>query len=526
MKFHPTTLILRLTFFSLGLIPFTPLRADVRLAAIFSDHAVLQRDKPLPVWGSAAPGESVEIELGREKATTLADENGRWRVTLAPQPVSTTPLNLTVSGADRISRQDILLGDVWLCSGQSNMDLTLGACQVPEDIAAAYHPLIRHFRVGYNFAIAPTDDVVGSWAVCTPGTAPGFSAVGYYFGRKVQAETGVPIGLLSSSVGGTNIELWISPPTLLTTPGLEDYADQMRKSLAIYQDQLASILPAARDWAATGADAVKAGRPIPLPPVWPEHPFSDKVMRPRCVTLHNGMIAPLVPLSLRGAIWYQGENNADDSLYLIKQKALFGEWRKLFQNPSLPVYFVQLAAWKAPDELPAGSGWGMIRDLQRQGMAMPHTGMACTIDIGDANDIHPRNKFDVGERLSRWALHHEYGRKEIITSGPLFRGMSIEDGKVRIHFDSIGGGLVIARKSGRAAAVPTPGDKLRRFAIAGEDRKWAWADAVIDGDTVVVSSPGVASPVAVRYAYSDNPQGANLYNQAGLPASPFRSDSW
>lgn len=168
----------------------------------------------------------------------------------------------------------------------------------------------------------------------------------------------------------------------------------------------------------------------------------------------------------------------------------------------------------------------MIRDLQRQGLAMPHTGMACTIDIGDANDIHPRNKFDVGERLSRWALHHEYGREEIITSGPLFRKMSIEGGIIRIHFDSIGGGLTTARKSGRAPAIPTPGDKPSRFAIAGEDRKWAWADAAIEGDTVVVSSPGVARPVAVRYAYSDNPEGANLYNQAGLPASPFRTDSW
>lgn len=516
----------KLTFFSLALISSAPLRGDVKLAAVFSDHAVLQRDKPLPVWGTAAPGESVEIGLGREKASTTADENGCWRVTLAPQPVSATPLDLTITGADRIVRRDILLGDVWLCGGQSNMDLTLGACQVPEDIAAADQPLLRHFRVAYHFANAPAADVEGSWAVCTPGTAPGFSAVGYYFGWKVQAETGVPIGLLSSSVGGTNIELWMSQSTLLTTPGLEDYAGRMRASLTIYQDQLAAILPAAREWAAAGAEAVKAGGEIPPPPLWPDHPFSDKVMRPRCVTLHNGMIAPLVPMALRGALWDQGENNADDSVYLIKQNSLFAEWRELFEDPALPVYFVQLAAWKAPDESPVGGGWGMIRELQRQGLATPNTGMACTIDIGNAHDIHPRNKFDVGERLARWALHHEYDQKAVVTSGPLFREMSVEDGKIRVRFDSIGGGLLTAGKSGRSPAVPTPGDKLQRFAIAGEDRKWVWADAAINGDTVLVSSPGVPRPVAVRYAYSDNPEGANLYNKAGLPASPFRTDSW
>ena len=503
-----------------------PLHAAVRLATIFSDHAVLQRDKPLPVWGTADPGEVVDVRLGREKASSPADENGRWQVTLAPQPVSTAPLTLTVTGQNEVTRTDILLGDVWLCGGQSNMDLALGACQVPEDIAAAGYPLIRHFRVDYDFAIAPAADVRGAWAVCAPGTAPGFSAVGYYFARKVFMETGVPIGLLSSSVGGTNIELWISQDTLLKTTGLENYAGQMRASLATYQEQLSKILPAAREWVDSGSSAVKAGTPVPLPPAWPEFPFSDKVMRPRCVTLHNGMIAPLAPLALRGALWYQGENNADDALYVTKQRALIDEWRSLFHDPTLPFYFVQLAAWKMPDEQPAGGGWGMIRELQRQCLAIPNTSMACTIDIGDAQDIHPRNKFDVGERLARWALHHQYGRGEIVTSGPLLREMTLENGKVRLHFDSIGGGLIAARKSGRAPALPAPDEKLNRFAIAGKDRRWVWADAMIEGDTVVVSSAEVLRPVAVRYAYSDNPEGANLYNRAGLPASPFRTDAW
>ncbi len=514
------------TILGLTVLLSASLRADVRLAAIFSDHAVLQRDKPLPVWGSANPGEVVEVRLGREKASSPADEKGRWQVTLASQPLSTTPLTLTVSGHNQIARTDILLGDVWLCGGQSNMDLALGACQVPADIAAANHPMIRHFRVAYHFAIAPAADVQGAWTVCGPGTAPGFSAVGYYFARKVHAETGVPIGLLSSSLGGTNIELWISQAALLKTPGLETYAGQMRASLATYQEQLARILPAAREWVDQGSSAVRSGMPVPPPPAWPEFPFGDKVMRPRCVTLHNGMIAPLVPMALRGALWYQGENNADDALYLTKQRALIDEWRTLFHDPTLPFYFVQLAAWKIPDEQPAGGGWGMIRELQRQCLEIPNTGMACTIDIGDAKDIHPRNKFDVGERLARWALRHQYGRAEIVTSGPLFREMTLEDGKARLHFNSTGGGLLVARKAGRAPTVATPAEKLNRFAIAGEDRKWVWAQAMIEGDTVVVSSAEVLRPVAVRYAYSDNPEGANLYNLAGLPASPFRTDAW
>lgn len=503
-----------------------PLAADVSLPAIFSDHAVLQRDKPLPVWGKAAPGERVAVSLGKSRGTATAGKDGRWQVVLDAQPLSAEPLTLTVAGKNRVTREDILLGDVWLCSGQSNMDWGLGGCDVPDDIAAADHPKIRHFRVAYNFASSPADDVTGNWAVATPGSVPGFSAVGYYFGRKVHAETGVPIGLLTSSVGGTNIELWMSQASLLETPELAPYAAPMKESLARYQEELVAILPAARAWADAGMAASKAGKPVPMPPAWPDYPFSERSMRPRCVTLHHGMIAPLVPMALRGALWYQGESNADDALYLEKKKTMVAEWRRLFRDPALPFYFVQLAAWQPVDDNPAGGGWGAIRDLQRRCLAIPHTGMASAIDIGDAADIHPKNKADVGERLARWALRNEYGKKDLVASGPLFREMKSAGNALVLHFDSTGGGLMAGRKSGRQPAVEEPGAKLRRFAIAGEDRKWVWADAVIEGDTVRVSSPEVAKPVAVRYAYANNPEGANLYNRDGLPASPFRTDAW
>ena len=263
-----------------------------------------------------------------------------------------------------------------------------------------------------------------------------------------------------------------------------------------------------------------------MPPAWPEYPFGERVARPRCVTLHNGHIAPLIPMAMRGVLWYQGESNADDTLYLEKKSAMLASWRQWFQHESLPFYFVQLAAFEKPSDDPANLGWGAIRDQQRRCLTIPHTGMASAIDLGEADDIHPKNKADVGARLALWALANEYNQPEKIASGPLFRDLKIEGSAARITFDSIGDGLITARKIGRAPAVEEKNAPLRRFAIAGADRQWFWATAVIEGATVLVSSPDVPTPVAVRYACSTNPEGANLYNRNGLPASPFRTDNW
>jgi len=511
---------------SILLLVAGPLWAEVRLPSVFAENAVLQRDRPLPVWGWAEPGEEVTVSLGAEKAAAAAGRDGRWMVRLAAQPASKEPITLTAAGKNAIEVKNILLGDVWLCSGQSNMDWGLGGCDAPEDIAAANLPLIRHFRTEYNFASAPATDVKGRWSVCTPNTAGGFSAVGFYFARSVQAATGVPIGLLTNAVGGTNIELWMSRETLLQTPALDPYARQMRASLAAYQVQLAGALPAIETWTAASRAAQMADQPLPMPPAWPEFPFGERVARPRCVTLHNGHIAPLVPMALRGVLWYQGESNADGDLYLEKKAAMLANWRTWFGDPDLPFYFVQLAAFEPPNDTPAGTGWGRIRDVQRRCLTLPHTGMACAIDLGEPDDIHPKNKADVGERLARWALARNYGHPGLVPSGPLFRDLKIEGATARVRFDSIGAGLITARKTGRSPAAEEKNAPLRRFAIAGTDRKWVWATAVIDGDTVVVSAPEVPSPVAVRYADSSNPEGANLYNRDGLPASPFRTDTW
>lgn len=503
-----------------------PAPAELKFAPMFSDHAVLQRDRPLPVWGWAEPGEEITVTFGAQKGTAVAGPDGKWSVTLSAQPVSKTPLTLTAQGKSTVTVQDVLLGDVWLCGGQSNMEFGLGGCNAPDDIQSADLPLLRQFGVGYNFASTVQTNVTGEWLICQPNTAPGFTAVGFYFGRRLHRDTGVPIGLLRSCVGGTGIELWMSQETLLHTPVLEPYARQMRESLAQYQLQLAESLPAMEQWTARARQAQQAKQLLPMPPAWPEFPFGERAMRPRCVTLYNGMIAPLLPFALRGAIWYQGESNAGDRLYFEKKRALIADWRRYFGDPDLPFYFVGLAAWQKPNDDPGHwDDWAQVREQQLRCLSLPHTGMALALDVGDADDIHPRNKFDVGERLALWALHDVYGQS-LEVSGPLYRNLKVEGSSIRLAFDHVGKGLMIGRKIGRAPAAEDTAGSLRRFAIAGEDKKWHWADARIDGESVVCSSPEVPGPVAIRYAWAINPEGANLYNRDGLPAAPFRTDDW
>ena len=505
-------------------------RAEVRLPAIFSDHMVLQRDRPLPVWGWGDPGEKVRVAFGRETAEAIVAEDGRWQCTLAAQGVSREGRELIISASNEIRVRDVLLGDVWLCSGQSNMEWALGGCDAAEDIRESAYPLIRHFGVEYHFASTPQKDVKGRWLVSKPETSHGFTAVGYYFARRVHQETGVPIGLLRSSVGGTNIECWMSQETLMNTPVLEPYARMMRDSLAQYQKDLSIVVSSVEEWTASAKKAIAEGREIPMPPAVPDFPFGEKMFRPRCVTLHNGMIHPLKPFSMRGVLWYQGENNAgsaaDGVQYIEKKRAMISDWRKWFGDPDLPFYYVQLASWQKPSNDPANAeGWAYFRDAQRRCLTLPNTGMAVAIDIGDAEDIHPKNKFDVGDRLARWALANQYGKK-LEFSGPLFRELKVSGNKAIIEFDHVGAGLMVGRKHGRDPVTQADGEPLRRFAIAGSDRVWKWADAQIVGDTVVCSHPGIENPVAVRYAFTMNPDGANLYNKDGLPASPFRTDEW
>ena len=469
--------------------------ADVRPAVVFSDRMVLQRDIAAPVFGQADPGEAVTVSFAGASVSRTADAKGRWSVKLPPQKVNASPQQMTIAGKNRIVIDDVLVGDVWLCSGQSNMEMSLGGCNAPDDIATASFPTLRRIKFPQISLRSPADTVPGHWDTCTPASAGNFTAVGFYFARRIQREVpGVPIGLLDDNWGGTRIEPWIPPVGFEQQPALA-------KELA----------------------EVKARQSEPG-----DHPANERLDPGRPCAIYNGMIHPIVPFALKGALWYQGESNGGEGeSYYHKMHALVGGWRKIWGQGDFPFYFVQLANFqKATDNPEGGDGWARVRDAQTKSLDIPHTGMATIIDIGDGPDIHPKNKFDVGERLARWALKNDYGRADTVVSGPLFTSQKIEDGKIRLTFDHTGSGLIVGRKDGRKPTESVAGGKLQRFAIAGEDKKWAWADAIIDGSRVVVSSPAVPKPVAVRYAWSMNPDGANLYNREGLPAVPFRTDNW
>jgi sialate O-acetylesterase len=466
----------------------TVARADVKLASIFGDSMVLQREMPVPVWGWADAGEEVTVTLGDQSKKATADKDGRWQVKLDALKTNADGQTLKVTGKNTIELKDVLIGEVWICSGQSNMEWGLGgSLNGKDEVAAASHPQIRLFNVpGHLTSPLAQDTCPGSWQVCQPNAAGGFSAVGYFFGRRLQQELKVPIGLVGSNWGGTRIEPWTSPAGFRSVPELKAIADQV----AAYDEKT----------------NVSAGSPS---------------------AIYNAMIHPLAPFAMRGAIWYQGESNGGEGeSYYHKTQALVNGWRELF-NPDLAFYWVQLANFQTANDNPAGGdGWAKLREAQRKALGIKHTGMAVIIDVGEAGDIHPRNKQDVGWRLAQWALHQTYDMQDVVPSGPLYKSHKVEGSSIRVSFDNVGGGLIVGKKEGLDPTQEAKDGKLGRFAIAGADKLWQWAEATIDGDNVIVKSPEVASPVAVRYAYSMNPAGANLYNKEGIPASPFRTDDW
>jgi sialate O-acetylesterase len=378
------------------------------------------------------------------------------------------------------------------------MQWDLRSSDAADDIAAARFPGIRHQRVG------------GGWVVCTPETAPGFTAVGFYFARKVHQETGLPVGLLHNAIGGTAIEPWLAIGAAEEEPFLKKQVDN-------YTAQVVAQLDKVEAWVKAARQALADKKTPPPAPALPNYPFSN---------LYRGFTVPLRPYGLRGMLWYQGESNGGEGIsYFHKQRALINGMRKAWGQGDFPFYFVQLPQIGGVNENPAGGdGWANIRLAQARTLSVPHTGMAVTIDVGDPKDIHPRNKKDVGERLALWALAKDYGKKDLAYSGPLYKSMKIEGDKIRLTFDHVGKGLMVGAKEGKKPAQEVKDGTLKRFAIAGADGKWSWAEAKIDGDTVVVSSPEVKKPTAVRYAYQHNPAGANLYNRDGLPAGPFRTD--
>ena len=515
-------------------------RADVKLPAVLSDSMVLQQGQPVPVWGWADQGEQVTVTFAGQTQKATAGDDGKWMVKLQPLTASDQPAELTVAGKNTLTRKDILVGEVWVCSGQSNMEWPVrNSTNAAEEIAAAKHPHVRLFTVPKTIKTEPQSDTVGKWVACGPDTVAAFSAVGYFFGRELHQTLKVPIGLIHTSWGGTPAEAWTSADYLNKdaelaglTPAWEKQAEtyprrkeNYEKALAKWRETVAQAkkdAPATKEGAATkDGPATKAAKPLPTAPRAPNPPDKDP-HRPS--VLYNGMIAPIVPYAAKGSIWYQGESNAGRAYeYRKLLPTMIRNWRDAWGDAESKFLIVQLANYKEPAEKPGDDAWAELREAQAMTAAMPNNGLAVAIDLADAdnpNDIHPKNKQDVGRRLALVALGRYYG-KDVKHSGPAYEDMRAAAGKVTVTFKHADG-LTARGPDGKASE----GGKVTGFQVAGADRKWAWADAEIRSNgTVVVWSDEVKEPAAVRYAWSSNPV-ANLYNAAGLPAAPFRTDDW
>jgi sialate O-acetylesterase len=515
-------------------------RAEVKLPALFGDHMVLQRDASVPVWGTAAPNEAVTVTAGSVTASTKADQDGKWIVHLDRLPLSSTPIELDVSGTNKIVLHDVLVGDVWVCSGQSNMQFTLDrASTAKTEIPAANHPDIRIFIVKATAPFKPQSDCVGKWVLCTPDTAKGFSAVGYFFGQEIAATEKIPVGLIGSYVGGTPAQSWTSLDTLQSDPDLKKaYGDPFAQMAA----DPGALKPAHDAWLANGGGAYrdalkkfyeddwaaqKKGEPPPprpAPYTVPEPPYEGQTTLP--TVLFNGMIAPLEPFAIKGVVWYQGESNGGNPLYAKLFPAMIADWRKGWGQGDFPFIYVQLPNFGARSPNPAEiGGWPLSREDQLNGLAIPNTGMAITIDAGDGKNLHPPYKDIVGHRLALCARHLVYG-EDLVYSGPLFDSFKIDGNKVIITFKNVGTGLKIGTPPiTPPGGTPPPQDQLKGFAIAGSDHKYSWAKATISGpNTVTVTCDQVTAPASVLYGWDADPE-VNLYNSADLPASPFRTDA-
>ena len=625
----------------------TEAQAEVRLAHVFGEHMVLQRDRPLRLWGQATPGQTLSVELAGRRASARVGADGRWQVQLAPLPAG-GPHRLRVSGDQTVELRDVLIGDVWLLGGQSNMEWPLAQTDTgPQEVASPQNAQLRHLRVPHRASVRPEAEIAPApWVVAEPGRVAEFSAVGYHFARQMQAVQGVPIGLINTAWGGSMLETWVSRDAALRDPDLAptvralpadneafgaglrqrardrvaawqpglplqdvdasgwsaaadidghwptlqalhhwegqglanvDGVVWLRKRLELDAAQAAGaavlhlakvddcdetwvngqrvggqcgweqprryavpagLLRPGANWIAvrvtdTGGDggfhgdaaAMRldtAAGSVPLGGPWrarveqvaaPTGPAANEAP----ALGHNGLVAPLQGLSVRGVLWYQGEENAGRAAaYAEGFKRLIHDWRGQFADPRLPFLFVQLAAWQPlANNRPGAGGWAELRASQAAALALPHTGMATAIDVGDAVDIHPRNKRTLGHRLAALALH-ELGLRPDRATGPLLLGHEARGGELHLRFGATAGGLRTARS----------GEPLRGFHLAGADRRWMPAEARFDGDRIVLHSPAVPAPVAARYAWVDNPSEANIVGGDGLPLPPLRTDDW
>jgi sialate O-acetylesterase len=555
------SLPLRLLGFALFFLALQdlPVAANVRLPGIFGSHMVLQQDTKIPVWGWADAGESVSVTLGGYVGKATAGADGKWRVDLDPMPTGTAPLSLIVTGKNNLKLDDVLVGDVWVCSGQSNMEFMLqGAGNAKVEVPQANDPEIRLFLVPHTLGIQPHDDVAGSWVVCTPETAATFTAVGYFFAQDLRAALKRPIGLIGTYYGGTVAQAWMSLTALQSDPALATFIPVYQKTVASLpggdaqmETENTAYSVALKKWqedlaASPGKPAYDAawkawnenapllqagGKPLPPHPTAPIPPVVGPHTSPGTPTfLYNGMIAPLIPYAIKGAIWYQGEQNAgsvDSSLqYRILLPKLIADWREKWGEGNFPFLFVQLPNFKdRPRTAGDIASWAFLREAQSNTLSVPNTGMPVTLGLGQAKNIHPPDKLDVGHRLALVARHVAYG-ENLVDSGPVYDSMKIEANKISVSFTPGESSLIIGTSPFADTTVPPVSTtELKGFAIAGADQHWVWADAKIEGNKVIVSSDQVPNPVAVRYGWADNPE-CNLANKEGLPAAPFRTDDW
>jgi sialate O-acetylesterase len=482
--------------------------ADVKPAPLFGDHMVLQSGMSVPVWGAADPGEPVAVSFNGQRQSATAGADGRWMVRLTGLPAG-GPFEMTIAGKNSVTIKDILVGEVWLGSGQSNMAFTVskqkaryaGLIDEEKEIAAANYPKLRMFTGKERKSYDPQAVVDGEWQVCSPETVPGFSAVAYLFGRNLHKELNVPVGMVVLAYGASTAEAWIPREALAADPPLKPMLDGFDAAVKFYR----------ANPQAPGDQAPQPPQTINARPGVPRQQRDPVQDQHQPTVLYNGMIHGAIPYAIRGVIWYQGESivggDAGVTLYPHVMETLVKEWRKLWGEGDLPFYVVQLPALQNISNNPR------VRDGQAAVLSLPNTGMAVTIDIGDPKDVHPHNKEPLGDRLTRIALANVYHR-DIEYSGPVYQAMTIEGAVIRLKFSHLGGGLVA--KDG----------PLKWFQVAGADRKFVDAEAKIDGDTIVVSRADVTVPQAVRYAWDNYPEGCNLYNAAGLPAAPFRTDKW
>lgn len=488
-------------------------RANITLPDVISDGMVLQQNQKVPVWGKADPGENVIVRFADQSKTATAMTDGKWLVKLDPMRANNTPATMTISGKNTIELNNILVGEVWLVAGQSNMQRLLSETANGEAaIASANHPLIRLFNVSRQVAFKHAKPPLAIWQACSPQSIKDFSAAGYYFGVELENELRVPIGLINSSYGGSQAEAW-TPVEFLASDELRPTVERTK----VWDEERPRVRAeydvAIKKWRAEADKAIAAGaRPSPSPAV------PDALREYRIASsIYDGMVAPLIPFFIRGAIWYQGESNeARAQQYGVLLPTMIRAWRERWGEGNFPFGIVQLPNYRDSKPEPADEPWSHVREAQRRtAVKTPNTGLIVTIDIGEAHDIHPKNKLEVGKRMARWALVDVYGRK-MTKSGPVFREAKISGSRIILKFDEAGAGLRIR-----------DGDKLDEFAIAGADHRWFWANARIAGkNTIEVSSASVAQPLAVRYAFNNNPKHPNLTNETGLPAAPFRTDDW